>query len=109
MHIDPLRLIRLGELIKQGSFKRAADGLNITQPALSQSIAQMEGEIGVRLIDRTPHGVVPTVYGHALLEHARQIEWQLSEAAKKIAELKFGHQGTLAVGGTSGTAISMLV
>lgn len=108
MHIDPLRLIRLGELIKQGSFKRAADGLNITQPALSQSIAQMEAEIGVRLIDRTPHGVVPTVYGQVLMDHAREIDWQLSQAAKKMAELKFGHQGTLAIGGTSGGAISMI-
>jgi DNA-binding transcriptional LysR family regulator len=108
VHIDPLRLMRLGELIKQGSFKKAADGLHITQPALSQSIAQMEGEIGVRLIDRTPHGVVPTAYGQALMDHARKIDWQLSEAAKKMAELKFGHQGTLAIGGTSGGAISII-
>jgi DNA-binding transcriptional LysR family regulator len=108
VRIDPQRLIRLGELIKQGSFKRAADNLNITQPALSQSIAQMEGELGVRLIDRTPHGVVPTVYGAALVDHAREIEWQLAEAAKKIAELTFGHRGMLAIGGTSGGAISLL-
>jgi DNA-binding transcriptional LysR family regulator len=108
VQIDPLRLIRLGELIKQGSFKRAADGLYITQPALSQSIAQMEGELGVRLIDRTPHGVVPTVYGAALLDHAREIGGQLSEAAKKITELKFGRQETLAIGGTSGGAISVV-
>src|SRR3546814_9907779 len=74
MRIDPNRLLRLGELIRKGSFKKAADGLTITQPALSQSIAQMESEVGVRLIDRTPHGVVPTVFGAALLRHAMEIE-----------------------------------
>ena len=108
MRVDPLRLMRLGELIRQGSFKRAADLLHITPSALSQSIAQMEGEVGVRLIDRTPHGVVPTIYGEALLGHANTIEGQLSEAARKIAELTFGQSNVLAIGGTSGGAIGML-
>jgi DNA-binding transcriptional LysR family regulator len=108
VRIDPQRLIRLGELIKQGSFRRAADKLSITQPALSQSIAQMEEEVGVRLIDRTPHGVLPTLYGQALLNHAVAIERQLFDAAQKITELSFGHRWVLAIGGTSGAAISIL-
>ncbi|WP_322060135.1 LysR family transcriptional regulator [Paraburkholderia sp. J63] len=101
MRIDPLRLLRLHELIKQGSFRKAADSLCITQSALSQSINQMESEVGVRLIDRTSHGVVPTIYGEALMRHATEIDWQLSEAEKKIAGLAFGRQGQLSVGGTS--------
>ena len=109
MRIDPQRLIRLGELIREGSFRRAADKLGITQPALSQSIAQMEAEVGVRLIERTSHGVVPTIYGQALLEHAKAIEWQLSEAVLKVSELTVGHRNKLAVGGMSGGAISVLV
>lgn len=108
MRIDPNRLLRLGELIRKGSFKKAADGLTITQPALSQSIAQMESEVGVRLIDRTPHGVVPTVFGAALLRHAMEIEWQLAEAAKQITELTLGRHGMLSIGGTSGGPISIL-
>ncbi|MEZ5655051.1 MAG: LysR family transcriptional regulator [Sphingobium sp.] len=108
MRIDPNRLLRLGELIKKGSFKKAADGLLITQPALSQSIAQMESEVGVRLIDRTPHGVVPTVFGAALLQHATEIDWQLTEAVKQIRELTLGQMGMLSIGGTSGGPISIL-
>ena len=108
MRIDPNRLLRLGELIRKGSFKKAADGLTITQPALSQSIAQMESEVGVRLIDRTPYGVVPTVFGAALLRHAMEIEWQLAEAAKQIAELTLGQRGVLSIGGASGGPISIL-
>jgi DNA-binding transcriptional LysR family regulator len=102
MRIDPLRLLRLNELIKQGSFRKAADSLCVTQSALSQSITQMESEVGVRLIDRTPHGIVPTIYGKALMHHAAEIEWQLSEAAKKISELTFGQQESLSVGCTAG-------
>jgi DNA-binding transcriptional LysR family regulator len=108
VRIDPNRLIRLGELIKHGSFKKAADSLSLTQPALSQSIAQLEGEVGVRLIDRTPHGIVPTIFGEALLHHAKEIEWQLSEAAKRIGELAHGRHGMLSIGGTSGGPISIL-
>jgi len=103
MRIDPLRLLRLHELIKQRSFRKAADSLCITQSALSQSITQMESEVGVRLIDRTSHGVVPTIFGEALVRHATEIEWQLSEAAKRISELAFGQQGLISVGGTSGS------
>src|SRR3546814_10873865 len=105
MRIDPNRLLRLGELIRKGSFKKAADGLTITQPALSQRIAQMESEVGVRLIDRTPHGVVPTVFGAALLRPALEIEWQLAEAAMQITELPLGQHGMLSIGGTSGGPI----
>src|SRR3546814_5556229 len=60
------------------------------------------------LIDRTPHGVVPTVFGAALLRHAMEIEWQLAEAAKQITELTLGQHGMLSIGGTSGGPISIL-
>lgn len=108
MRIDPQRLLRLGELIRQGSFKRAADKLAVTQPALSQSIAQMEAEVGVRLIERTPHGVVPTVYGEALAQHAHAIELELKDASAKVLELAFGQRGKLAIGGLSGGPVSLI-
>jgi len=107
MRIDPHRLLRLGELIRQGSFKRAADKLAVTQPALSQSIAQMEAEVGVRLIERTPHGVVPTVYGEALAQHAHTIELELKEAEARILELAFGQRRKLAIGGLSGGPVTL--
>jgi DNA-binding transcriptional LysR family regulator len=108
MRIDPQRLIRLAVLIEHGTFRRAAEQLGITQPALSQSIAQIEKEVGVKLIERTPHGVEPTLYGRALYTHARSIDHELVQAAQEIQELAFGHKGTLAVGTTAGVAASMV-
>jgi len=102
MRIDPQRLLRLGELIRHGSFRRAAGELGLTQPALSQSIAQMEAEVGVRLLDRTAQGVVPTIYGEVLAGHARAIEGQLQDAATRIAELSSGQRTRLSIGGLSG-------
>ena len=104
MRIDPQRLIRLAVVIQHGSFSRAADHLGLTQPALSQSIAQIEKEVGVKLIERTPHGIEPTMYGQVLYEHAKSIDHELAKAAQQIQELAFGNRGALRVGATVGGA-----
>ena len=108
MRIDPQRMIRLAVLIEHGSFGRAADHLGLTQPALSQSIAQIEKEVGIKLIERTSHGVEPTLYGRVLYEHAKSIDRELVQAAQHIQELAFGRKGALAIGATVGGAASLV-
>src|SRR5262249_2132286 len=51
-----------------GGMAKAAAELGVTQPAVSGSIAELEDAFAVRLFDRTPQGVVPTIYGRALLK-----------------------------------------
>jgi hypothetical protein len=48
-----------------GSMAKAAVSLSVSQPAISNAIADMEAILGVRLLDRTTHGVEPTIYGKA--------------------------------------------
>ena len=108
VRIDPQRLIRLAVLIQHGSFGRAASHLGITQPALSQSIGQLEKEAGIELIKRTPHGVVPTIYGQVLYEHARAVDRELAEAAQHIQDLVLGKRGALKIGATVGGAASVV-
>ncbi len=108
MRIDPQRLMRLAVLIEHGTFRRAADQLGLTQPALSQSIAQIEKEVGAKLIERTPHGVEATLYGRALYAHARAIDRELVQAVQKIQELALGHKGAITVGTTAGLAASLV-
>ena len=48
---------------QRGSMAKAAAELGISQPAVSDVIATLEGEIGVKLFDRKSHGVEPTIYG----------------------------------------------
>lgn len=100
--IDPQRLLRLAVLIKEGSFRKAADTLGITQPALSQSIAQLEDEVGVQLITRSARGVHPTLYGEALYGHARIIDSELVKATQQIENLFAGSSGSLLVGSPTG-------
>ncbi|MGC2122089.1 MAG: LysR family transcriptional regulator [Xanthobacteraceae bacterium] len=55
------------------SFRRAADRLNTTQPAISMRIAQLEEFLGIRLLERDRRMVAPTPKGHELLAHAERL------------------------------------
>lgn len=108
MHLDPQRLLRLAVLINEGGFRKAAEKLHITQPALSQSIAQLEEEVGVQLVTRSANGVVPTIYGEALYGHAKVIDRELVQARRQIESLMAGGAGTLLVGATTGGGIHVV-
>ncbi|MBB5731686.1 DNA-binding transcriptional LysR family regulator [Altererythrobacter atlanticus] len=101
-------MLRLAVLINQGGFRKAAKELHITQPALSQSIAQLEEEVGVQLITRSAHGVEPTIYGEALYAHARTIDRELAQATQQIESLMAGGAGSLLAGATTGGGIHIV-
>ena len=65
LKLRDLRL--LDTVVRQGSMAKAASKLNLSQPAISKAIAEMEHVLGARLIDRGRQGVQPTPYGTALL------------------------------------------
>ena len=56
LNIDPRYLANLLSVAKHGSFNRAAAAQGISQPALSNSIAQLERRLGVQVLDRTRSG-----------------------------------------------------
>jgi DNA-binding transcriptional LysR family regulator len=56
----------LTALIETGSMGKAASRLNISQPAVSKAIAELERALGVRLVDRSRRGIMPTPFGLAL-------------------------------------------
>ena len=52
---------------KTKSMGRAAHELAVSQPVVSKAISDLENAVGLRLLDRSPQGVEPTLYGDALL------------------------------------------
>jgi DNA-binding transcriptional LysR family regulator len=52
---------------QRGSMAKAAAQLGVSAPTVSEVIADLEHGLGVQLLDRSPQGVEPTMYGHALL------------------------------------------
>jgi DNA-binding transcriptional LysR family regulator len=96
--LDPRRLLTFGEVARRGSFSRAAEALALTQPAVSQQVAALERQLGMRLLDRGPGGPTPTEAGALLLAHADAIAGRLAQADAQIAELAAGAEAALHVG-----------
>ena len=94
-----LRLIRQAlALQRHQNFARAAHALNLTQPSLSRSIALLEEEVGVRLFDRGPKKVVPTVFGEILLERGAEMLRAETELVREIHLLASLETGKLVIG-----------
>lgn len=76
-------LFRLQAIFEEGSLRKAAERLNLTQPALSRSLAQLEQYFGRPLLERHARGVTPTPFGERVLSEAlrMQRQWAISEAA----------------------------
>ncbi len=87
--------IALAEL---GSFSRAAEGLHLTQPALSRSIRALEDALGQPLFDRIGRRNELTAYGRALLARARQIVFDADELRGSGPRMRQGLAGRLRVG-----------
>lgn len=79
-------------------FGRAAQRLFISQPALSFDIRKFEDQIGVRLFDRTNKSVALTNAGEVLLDEARRLLLQASEAERLTQRSASGLAGRLRIG-----------
>lgn len=81
-----LRHLRFFVVLAQtGHFRQAADQVSVTQPALSAAIRQIEGNLGMRLFERTTHRVALTPAGQALLHHAKRL---LTTAENAFADMR---------------------
>src|SRR3954469_24812703 len=96
--LEPRRLLTFREVARRGSFSRAAEGLALTQPAVSQQIAALEREVGAPLLHRGPGGLSLTAEGELLLGHADALSARLSAADAQLAELRARGTGRLRVG-----------
>src|SRR5437764_285975 len=81
-----------------GTMAKAAAALGISQPAVSKAIGETEQTLGVRLLDRTTKGLVPTEYGQALLQRAVTIFDELRQVADELRFLADPMTGQLRLG-----------
>jgi DNA-binding transcriptional LysR family regulator len=102
MTLDPRLLRPFVVLADELHFGRAARRLHITQPALSQQIARLEHQAGVRLLERTRHRVALSDAGRAVLEPARAAVLAADAAAATARAHADGEQGALRLGFSPG-------
>ncbi|MBV7430747.1 LysR family transcriptional regulator [Acidovorax sp. sif1233] len=81
-----------------GGVLAASKTLHVAQPALSQSISSLEGELGVQLFVRTNRGMTLTDAGRTMLEHARVVLADIERARSAVQHSALDIQGEMAVG-----------
>jgi DNA-binding transcriptional LysR family regulator len=85
-------------VVQCGSMTKAASQLSVSNPVISKAIADMEHTFGVRLVDRRPQGVEPTMYGRALLDRGLAAFDELRQAVSHIEFLADPSAGELRIG-----------
>ncbi len=84
-------------VVTLGSFRGAAQKLNTTQPAISQRIAQLEREVGVKLLQRDRRMVLPTPSGRQLMVYAEKLIGLRSEMLAVVGD-RSAMRGVLRLG-----------
>jgi DNA-binding transcriptional LysR family regulator len=95
-------------VVRCGSMAKAANELGVTQPAVSEVIAGLEHAFGVRLFDRSPQGVEPTIYGRALLKRGVAAFDELKQSIRDIEFLADPTKGEVRIGCPDSLAGGML-
>ena len=106
--MDARKLIYLASVVEHGSFKRAARHLDMSQPALSTSVARLEDSVGGKLLDRGPAGVTPTALGQLVYAHACVIRDEIDLAAKRIRVSELAVSGPITLGALPSLAAHIL-
>jgi DNA-binding transcriptional LysR family regulator len=106
--LKPRQLMLVSAIAEEGNIHRAAQSLNVSQPAASKLLKDLEAVLGVSLFERLPRGMRPTWYGETLVRHARIALASLREAGHDIEAIRDGRSGEVRVGAITGPALSLL-
>ncbi|WP_150568451.1 LysR family transcriptional regulator [Pandoraea morbifera] len=106
LNLDQLHTF--AEVIDAGSFSAAAARLDLSQPAVSLQVRQLEQRLGVRLIERVGKRLKPTSAGLTLLEHARRIDAVVDDAMQAVSSHARGVAGEVAIGTGATACIHLL-
>ncbi|MGI4877872.1 MAG: LysR family transcriptional regulator [Janthinobacterium lividum] len=98
--IDPRQLGHLLAIDEHGSLTRAAEVLNVSQPALSSSVGLLERRLGAQVLIRTGRGVIVNELGKILVRRAKELRSLLLGVEEEVRLRRTGRMGPLAIGAT---------
>lgn len=107
LKLNHLRMIVTIE--DHGQISAAAESMNMSQPAASRMLSEMESIVKSPLYERVARGVVLTPFGLALAKRARKILLELREAGRELGALRTGKGGSVFLGAVTAPAISLVV
>ena len=106
--MDLLHLEHFLAVVDEGTFTRAAERMNRTQPAISQSVRRLEEEIGAPLFARDVHEVTLTEAGRVLADYARRLLKMRDDAVRQVSELRTLKAGRLTIAAHESAAVYLL-
>src|SRR5215216_5014617 len=98
----------LMSVMQAGSMGKATARLNMSQPAISKAIADLERALGVRLLDRSRQGVEPTAHGLALIKRGVAVFDELRQGVQDLDLLSDPTAGEIRVGSTQSIAAAIV-
>ena len=104
--LDQLRILKA--IVNEGSFKKAADSLYVTQPAVSLQIQNLEKQLEIAIFDRGGRKAQLTEAGKLLINYCERILSQCQEACKAIEDLNNLQGGSLTVGASQTTGTYLM-
>ena len=100
-HLENFRLKVFRAVAEQLNFRKAAERLFLTQPAITLQVKALENDLGMRLFDRTGGKIALTRQGSVLLEYANKLAAVASEAEQKLGCSEGSISGELALGAST--------
>ena len=89
--------------VKCGSVTRASEVLSLSQPAVSQSLKQLERILGIRLLRRTSRGISPTAEGQLLFSFVEKGYEQFEAGEKRLLQIRNLERGEITIGASDMT------
>jgi len=105
MRLQQLQLLLT--LARTGSMRASAVAMNVTQPALTKALRQLEDEFGATLVVRSPKGVRLAPAGEMLAARAATVLREIERAREEVAALTSDTQTTLSVGMSPAAALML--
>ncbi len=99
--LENFRLVVFRAVAEQRSFRKAAEELYLTQPAISLQVKALEEDLGVQLFDRSGTSARLTPAGTVLLDYSRRVHKLLAHAEHEIAALSGDRAGRLTLGAST--------
>jgi DNA-binding transcriptional LysR family regulator len=104
MHVTLRHLRAAVAVARNGSFRRAAEAVHLSQPALSLAISELEGALGVSLFDRTSRSVAPTDIGAAFVQGAARVLADFDQLVQEVGDIAQSRRGRVVVSCVSSLA-----
>ncbi len=102
--MNEIRLLAFYQVVQKNSFSKAAEEMNLTQPAISKQIKTFEEELNTKLLDRTSGGVELTPAGKVVFHYTENILKEIQKLKNELSLLSEAHQGELHLGASTTAA-----